>query len=94
MKESMGDILNILVAGLSGGLIRVRMMLIKNEKMNAIKVASELVTAAISSYYVGDALVNIIPFDVSWSNNFVYFISGYGGMSLVDFLFRKYVKQE
>lgn len=90
--QNYADIINVLVAGLSGGIIRIRMMLMKNEKLSFSKVGIELATAGITSYYIGDMLVNAIPFDVSWSDNFVYFISGYGGMSLVDAIYRKYIK--
>lgn len=84
---------HILIAGLSGGIIRVRAMATRKEPLNFLKIVIELLSAAICSYYIGEPLLSIIPVEFKWSDNFIYFIAGYGGMNLVDFLYQKFFKK-
>lgn len=88
------DILHILIAGLSGGFIRLRIMMKKGNKLNPLKIVFELGSAAICSFYVGDLLTQIVPSTWDWTDNFIHFIAGYGGMELVDFLYNKFLKKQ
>lgn len=87
------DILQILIAGLSGGFIRLRIMMKKGSKLNPLKIIFELGSAAICSFYVGDVLTQLTPTNWAWTDNFIHFIAGYGGMELVDYIYNKFLKK-
>lgn len=82
---------HILLAGLSGGFIRVRAMALRKEPLNFYKILLELISAAICSYYLGEFILSFIPSSYQWSDNFIHFITGYGGMGLVDFVYKKFI---
>ena len=85
------DIVQIIIAGISGGFIRLKSKMSNGEKLKPVQITLELISAAICSFYVGDALVAILPGNYAWADNFIHFIAGYGGMHLVDLLYKKWI---
>lgn len=68
--------------------------MMKGERLNFLKIIMELLTAAISAFYVGDFVISWIPTEYNWSDNFVHFITGYGGMGVVDWVYKKFIKND
>jgi len=86
-------ILKMVLAGVSGGILRVKVMIHEGQRLKPGKIAFELMAAAICSIYLGDVAAQFLPESYEKLDNFVYFICGYGGMALVDLVYKKVTRK-
>jgi hypothetical protein len=89
MMDDLSAFIKMCIAGVSGGILRVKRLRDAGEKLDALKILLELASAAICSIFAGDMVAQMLPDQFDKGDNFIYFICGYGGMHVVDWVYGK-----